>query len=50
MYVSVMEVACGEYGDNVPKLVVSVKAGKCEQFQTWNRKQTNCEKVKKNFS
>ena len=42
-----MEVACGEYGDNVPKLVVSVKAGKCEQFQNlrWMKKNTNCDKV-----
>ena len=40
---SVMEVACGEYGDMVPSLVVSNKMGKAEQFQKI-RKVTNCEK------
>ena len=41
--VSVMEVACGEYGDMVPSLVVAVKAYKCEQFQSL-QKFTNCGK------
>ena len=38
-----MEVACGEYGDMVPSLVVAVKAYKCEQFQSL-QKFTNCDK------
>ena len=38
-----MEVACGEYGDMVPSLVVAVKAYKCEQFQAL-QKFTNCGK------
>ncbi|XP_013397393.1 ATP-binding cassette sub-family G member 4 isoform X2 [Lingula anatina] len=29
----VMEVACGEYGDRVPGLVVATKNGECERFQ-----------------
>ena len=28
-----MEVACGEYGDVVPQLVVAVKNSKCQHFQ-----------------
>jgi len=38
-----MEAACGEYGDNVPRLVVAVKSSRCEQFQHF-KKLTNCEK------
>ena len=41
--ISVMEVACGEYGDMVPSLVVAVKAYKCEQYQAL-QKFTNCGK------
>ena len=44
--VLVMEVACGEYGDMVPRLVVSTKNGKCEQYQQ-QKKVTNCDKVAK---
>ena len=41
-----MEVACGEYGDNVPKLVVALKAGKAKQFQSFtHRKMVNCSKT-----
>ena len=37
-----MEAACGEYGDIVPKLVVAVKAKKCDQFQQPEKK-INCD-------
>ncbi|KAJ8936937.1 hypothetical protein NQ314_012118 [Rhamnusium bicolor] len=30
----VMEVACGEHGDYVQKLVVAVNAGRCNKFST----------------
>lgn len=43
-----MEVACGEYGDVVPKLVVSVKAQICDQFQVLEKK-LNCNKTSKEF-
>lgn len=38
-----MEVACGEYGDNVPRLVVAEKAIRMEPMQRI-RRLTNCEK------
>jgi hypothetical protein len=40
-----MEVACGEYGDMVPSLVVAVKGNVCEQYQHL-MKVANYEKVK----
>lgn len=40
-----MEVACGEYGDMVPTLVVAVKGNVCEQYQHL-MKVANYEKVK----
>lgn len=39
----VMEVACGEYGDMVPGLVVAVKSNRCELYQQ-SRKLDNFEK------
>lgn len=48
--VVVMEVACGEYGDNVPKLVVATKTGKCNQFQNIHKKLVNCTKTDKLLS
>jgi len=38
-----MEATCGEFGDNVPRLVVAVNKLRCEQYQRC-RKLTNCEK------
>lgn len=38
-----MEVACGEYGDMVPGLVVAVKSNRCELYQQ-SRKLDNFEK------
>lgn len=32
-----MEVACGEHGDYVQKLVVAVNAGRCNKFSTPDR-------------
>ena len=43
-----MEVACGEYGDNVPKLVVALKSGQAKQFQhLTNRKIVNLKQEQK---
>lgn len=36
-----MEVACGEYGDHVPMLVVASRVGACDKFQNSNK---NCNK------
>lgn len=44
-----MEVACGEYGDMVPKLVVAVRDSRCEPFLTF-KKDTNTEKTTKDQS
>lgn len=41
-----MEVACGEYGDHVPQLVVAVRSGRCAPFQSSSRtKVINLEKA-----
>ena len=50
--VVVMEVACGEYGDMVPPLVVAVQNNHCALYQTataatataCQQKLTNCQK------
>jgi len=39
-----MEVACGEYGDMVPPLVVAVQNNQCALYQC-QRKITNCDKL-----
>ena len=44
----VIEVACGEYGDMVPKLSVAVKSGRCDKYQNPNRKKMNCVQGKSN--
>ena len=38
---SVIEVACGEFGDMVPKLAVAVKSGRCDRYLQHNYKMTN---------
>jgi len=40
---TVMEAACGEYGDMVPPLVVAVQNNQCELYQC-QQKITNCDK------
>jgi len=40
----VMEVACGEYGDMVPPLVVAVQNNLCSLYQC-QQKVTNCDKL-----
>ena len=44
MLVAVMEVACGEYGDMVPPLVVAVQNNHCAAYQC-QQKLTNCDKM-----
>ena len=39
-----MEVACGEYGDMVPPLVVAVQNNQCALYQC-PQKMTNCDKL-----
>jgi len=41
---AVMEVACGEYGDMVPPLVVAVQNNQCALYQC-QQKITNCDKL-----
>jgi len=41
---AVMEVACGEYGDMVPPLVVAVQNNQCALYQC-PQKMTNCDKL-----
>ena len=46
----VMEIACGQYGDVIPKLVVAVQNDSCAKFQDAcmsEKKQINCDKLVK---